>query len=334
MDGVDLGLFDFDRHNTLYYFVLNAQEQIYLRYGGRTAESPTSRLSLESLVVALEKGLEQHRLYQQGRFEEPARAPASYPSEIEGLRESTIRRGRCVECHLIADYRASDQERAGRLNKIETMFASPDLETLGIYLDPSDGVLVSEVEGVAAQAGLLAGDRIVELDGERVLTFGDLQYRYDKLPRDSRVVTFGIERGGRSAEIDLALPPEWWVTDLFFRYWSVEPQLYFSSDRLTADRKASLGLDPDGFACEVRFVERRAAAFGHHDLRPGDIVFAVDGSTANAVTSSCELHLKLETVAGTMALLRILRDGEAIEMPFRSGRQNFRKPAGRSGGAR
>ena len=51
------GLFDFDRHNTLYFFALNTEEQIYLRYGGRTAESPTSRLDLESLVLALEKGL-------------------------------------------------------------------------------------------------------------------------------------------------------------------------------------------------------------------------------------------------------------------------------------
>ena len=41
MDGIDLGLFDYDRHNTLYYFALNADEQIYLRYGGRAAESPT-----------------------------------------------------------------------------------------------------------------------------------------------------------------------------------------------------------------------------------------------------------------------------------------------------
>ena len=64
MDGVDLALFDFDRHNTLYFFALNAEEQIYLRYGGRTAESPTSHLDLESLVLALEKGLAQHRLYQ------------------------------------------------------------------------------------------------------------------------------------------------------------------------------------------------------------------------------------------------------------------------------
>ena len=34
MDGVDIGLFDYDRYNTLYLFLLNAEEQIYIRYGG------------------------------------------------------------------------------------------------------------------------------------------------------------------------------------------------------------------------------------------------------------------------------------------------------------
>ncbi len=60
MDSIDLGLFDFDRHNALYYFVINADEQIYLRYGGRDAESATSYLNLRSLELALEEGLRMH----------------------------------------------------------------------------------------------------------------------------------------------------------------------------------------------------------------------------------------------------------------------------------
>ena len=40
MDDVDIGLFDYDRNNTLYFFALNADEQIYFRYGGRDSQSP------------------------------------------------------------------------------------------------------------------------------------------------------------------------------------------------------------------------------------------------------------------------------------------------------
>ena len=42
MDGIDLGLFDFDRHNAIYYFLLNSDEQIYMRYGGRDSRSADS----------------------------------------------------------------------------------------------------------------------------------------------------------------------------------------------------------------------------------------------------------------------------------------------------
>ncbi len=61
MKGIDIGLFDFDRHNALYYFIMNADEHIYMRYGGRDSESADAYLDLESLEVALEQGLEQGR---------------------------------------------------------------------------------------------------------------------------------------------------------------------------------------------------------------------------------------------------------------------------------
>ena len=41
MDDVDVGLFDRDWNNALYFFVLNADEQIYMRYGGRDSHRPT-----------------------------------------------------------------------------------------------------------------------------------------------------------------------------------------------------------------------------------------------------------------------------------------------------
>ena len=68
MKGIDLGLFDFDRNNALYYFIMNADEDIYMRYGGRDAESADTYLNLESLEVALKLGLEQHQLYREGNI--------------------------------------------------------------------------------------------------------------------------------------------------------------------------------------------------------------------------------------------------------------------------
>ena len=64
MDEVDIGLFDRDWNNTLYFFILNEDEQVYMRYGGRDWASPDTYLNLSSLELALQQGLELHRRYQ------------------------------------------------------------------------------------------------------------------------------------------------------------------------------------------------------------------------------------------------------------------------------
>ena len=60
MQGIDVGHWKYDRHNALYYFILNADEEIYMRYGGRDADSATTYLNLRSLERALQQGLEMH----------------------------------------------------------------------------------------------------------------------------------------------------------------------------------------------------------------------------------------------------------------------------------
>ena len=73
MDAVDVGLFDRDWNNAIYFFMLNADERIYMRYGGRDAASPDTYLNLSSLELALEKGLELHRRYRRGELKKVER---------------------------------------------------------------------------------------------------------------------------------------------------------------------------------------------------------------------------------------------------------------------
>ena len=80
MDDVDIGLFDRDWNNTLYFFILNADEQIYMRYGGRDAASPDTYLNLSSLELALQQGLELHRRYQQGELKKAERPKPLFPA--------------------------------------------------------------------------------------------------------------------------------------------------------------------------------------------------------------------------------------------------------------
>lgn len=325
MDDINIGLFDYDRYNTLYFFALNADEQIYLRYGGRDERSATSYLDLESLELALERGLELHRLYSQGKLPRKARPIARYPHEIPALYERTIQRGRCVECHLIGDLENVQRERDGTLNKIVHLYRAPEIRKIGIGLDVPRGLRVAKAAGSVSDAGMLAGDEIRAVNGVPVWTFGDLQWEYGKVRHTAKDFSLTVERAGERLELLVDLPPFWWHTDLTYRNLSVDPRVYFSSEPLTPKEKKRLGLAPDGFASRVDSIDPITELLGSHELRDGDIVYGVEGEVRDSVANTPDLYIKLRKRAGAELILQVLRDGERMELPLKTERMSFRK---------
>src|SRR5512133_348199 len=227
MDDVDVGLFDRDWNNAIYFFVLNADEQIYMRYGGRESASPDTYNSLDSLRIALEQGLVLHRQYLEGKLPKQDRPKPVFPREMPLLVERTMARRQCVECHLIGDFQNMQRERDGALDKLAHVYRSPDIKTIGITLDVPKGLVVKEAAGAVAAAGMKAGDRIAAWNGDPVWTFGDVQYRYDKVDRRAKNIAITVERDGKPVELTVELPARWWWTDLRFRQSSVDPRVDF-----------------------------------------------------------------------------------------------------------
>jgi hypothetical protein len=325
MTGIDIGLFDYDRHNSIYFFAMNADETIYLRYGGRDAEDSNTYLDLSSLDLALEAGLRQHELYKMGRLMKQVRPEAFFPEQIASLKKHVIDRERCVECHLIGDYLAQDLEKEGKLDKRRILYPSPDLKRLGIFLDVPQGLVIERVQGAAAESGLQAGDSIQSFDQKMVLTFADLQYFWGKLDRDARDVRLGVLREGERKDVLMRLPEEWWYIDTGHRYWTVEPMVYFTSNPLSAGRRNQSGLPADGFAAEVVDVDPLAESLNLHSLRKGDVILSVNGLSRSPWTKRPELFVKLTVRAGDSVKVRILREGREIETEIRTHRQYFRK---------
>ena len=325
MDDVDLGLFDYDRNNALYYFIMNADEQIYMRYGGRDSESQDTYLNLDSLALALKKGLELHRHYQEGELKPRPRPKPVWARDNPLLVERTFARGQCVECHLIGDYQNLMREREGTLDKTASLFRAPDLHTIGIYLDVPKGLVVKEVTGAARSAGLQPGDTVAALNGVTVWTFGDLQYQYDKVNRKATSVALTVNRNGSPALLTIALPKLWWLTDVRWRQSSVDPRVYFEDRPLTEAEKRQYRLRPDGFASMVKYVDAFARMMKSNELKVGDIIVAVDGVDHDEVAPNAELYIKLRKTPGDVVQLDVLRDGARIRMPLRTYRMSFRK---------
>ena len=324
MTGVDIGLFDFDRHNALYYFAMNADERIYLRYGGRDATSPAAYLNLHSLEIALELGLEQHELYKEGMLERQTRPAPFFPRDIPLLKREVLDRRRCVECHLIGDYQTQQLEVDGRLDKLKDMYVSPDIKTVGILLDKPRGLIVKHATGAVEEAGMEPGDLITAINGSPVLTFGDFQYAYDKVPRDASQVQIAVSRSDERKLFAVDLPEEWWLTDLHFRYYSVEPLLYFSTEGLSQEEKKAYGFPAAGFASKVTEVRPQSKAFNLNELQAGDIIYSVGGVEFDKRTQHLETHITLSQKSGERFPVKLLRDGKKLRMNIRSMRQGFR----------
>ena len=324
MDQVDIGLFEHDRHNTLYYYVMNADEQIYMRYGGRDYESPDTYLSLPSLELALAKGLELHA--KRDTLPKPARLAPDFPKNYSLLVERTFARNQCVECHLIGDFQNLHREKDKTLDKMTHLYRSPDIKTIGIFLDVPKGLVVGKVEGAVAAAGMQAGDRIVAVSGTPVYTFADLQHRYDKTDRrTARQVVFTVDRAGQNRDITVQLPPRWWWYDVTYRQSSVDPRLYFGCQPLSAEEKQQRQLNPVGLACKVTRVDTFAVTTKSHSLQIGDIVYAVNGVDHDEFAHTAELYMKLYLTPGDTAKLDVLRGENRIQSTLLSYRLSFRK---------
>lgn len=325
LDRINIGLYDFDRYNTLYFFILNADEQIYLRYGGRDAQSALTYLNLESLELALEQGLKLHRRHQEGRLPARPSPAARYPAEIPALYERTTGAGRCVECHLVGDLENVQRERDGTLDKLLHLHRTPDIKTIGIELDVPQGLRVARATGSVAEAGLRAGDVIREINGAVVWTFGDLQWEYGKVPHSAQRINLAVLRGSERVPLTVSLPALWWYSDLTYRNLSVDPRVYFTAEALSAAEKSELGFDPQGFASRVNSIDALAEMLLSHELRDGDIIYSVDGETADPVTDRVDMFIKLRKDAGSELTLSVLRDGQRIELPLKTARMSFRK---------
>jgi hypothetical protein len=325
MDDVDVGLFERDWNTTLYYFMLNADEQIYMRYGGRDAQSPDTYLNLDSLELALKQGVELHRQYLNGQLKRTERPKSAFPREMPLLVQRTFAQNQCVECHLIGDFQNLQREKDGHLDKLKDLYRSPDIKTLGIHLNAPKGLVVKEALGAAQAANMKAGDRIAALNGTPVWTFGDLQYRYDKVDRHAERIQITVDRDGKATDLSIALPQRWWWTDLRFRQSSVDARLYFEDRPLTQPEKSKLQLKPDGFASEVKYVAEFAKMTKSHDLRVGDIIFGVDGVERDDLANTAELFIKLRKTAGDSVTLDVIREGKRMQMPLKTYRMSFRK---------
>jgi hypothetical protein len=315
IDDSDLNLFAFDFDTTFAVFFLNADEQLYGRFGGRDAKGPETRMSLAGLHYAMEAALAAHG----GAARQPELVLPK-PEKPRFIRDVGAGRrragGRCLHCHQVNEILNADLERTGKWSK-ENLWRYPPPDNLGLVLEIDRGDVVERVEpgSSAARAGLQKGDVVQRLNGLPVHSFADAQYALDRAPATGAIEA-SWRRGDKVLKGELALFEGWRRTDIS---WRASMQKFVPAPRLfgldiSAKEKEALGLSPKQLAFrQHEVVHSQARDAG---IRGGDIILGVDGKKLEMSETDFIYYIRGNYVRGDRVTVNVLRNGERLDLPM------------------
>jgi hypothetical protein len=314
IEGLDLSLFDFDLDLTLMMFFLSADDKVYARYGGRDGHDADNRQSLPGLRYTMESVLAMHR------SENKVFAPrAAATPKFAGMGFGGKGGKGCIHCHQ-AKEREADFKRSGTLNR-DLIYRYPLPDNLGVVLEVNRGNIVKSVKAnsTAAAAGLQTGDRIRDLAGVPIHSFGDAQWALDRA-RKQDTLAVSWQRDDRTLTAKLTPPAGWQKTDLSWRH-SVRrlvPSPRLDGKDLNAEERKTLGLSATQLAYRLRtplHPQARSAGF-----QEGDIILGLENAVLEASMNGFYDHVALNYLVGDRVVVTVLRDGKRLSIPLTFGR--------------
>jgi serine protease Do len=225
-NGLDLSLFQFDTDQSFAVFFLRDDKTIYGRFGTRSHRTEwIGDVSLPGFAAALEGALSIHRSWPaEAEALKAKRGPEPKISRPENL-PSLAAEGRygpklryeadvvqsCIHCHQIGDAIRQDLRDRGQPLPELLLTPYPHPKSLGLILDPKTRGRLSEVqpESIAHQSGFQAGDEIVRMQGQPILSIADIQWVLHQSPATATNVGVEVKRNGTLQAITLALPDGW-----------------------------------------------------------------------------------------------------------------------------
>ena len=332
MNSMDLNLFQFDYDLTFAAFFMNADKTIYGRYGTRSDRKAVRDISMQGFGGAMKAALEIHRGYpanreslagKQGKKPRYAK-PEQYPS-LRRFKATLDYKGQvarsCLHCHQIVG-----AERMVYRSRKETfprkiLFPWPMPDTIGLQMDPASPATVKAVspDSPSAAAGLKAGDAIVSLNGQPILSTADIQWVLHHTG-DTGQVKAAVRRGGGERQVTLALPSGWRTKgDITWRTstWDLRRMVggVLLKD-LTDEERKQAGLGTAGLALKIAHLGR----YGQHGaalragFRKNDVFTAFDGEKKRATETEFLMYALDAMKPGMKMPVTVLRGKKEMSL--------------------
>lgn len=335
-NGLDLALFQFDTDQSFAAFMLNADGTIYGRFGTRSHRTYWSDdVSIDGLAKALEGALALHAKHPANRQELSAKkgppvefaTPESFPEYREKYSSKLDYEGKlaqsCIHCHQIGDAaRERLRERPEPIPE-QILFSYPHPKTIGLILDPRERATVSRVEPKtpAAAAGFEAGDVLLALEGQPLLSIADVQWVLHHASATGASLAADVRRGADTKHLTLALPKGWRRgEDLSWRAstWGLRKMATGGMllESLSAEERDAAGIPAGSMALRAKHV----GEFGEHAVAKkagfvkGDIITRFDGQSNLARETDLIAYALERHRPGDKVLVDVLRSGQKIEL--------------------
>jgi serine protease Do len=301
---LDLALFQYDFDMSWASMFLNADGTIYGRYGSRNSSGKGSDeiLSAGAFAKAAQRVLTLHKAYPANKQQLAAKTGAEpeydVPTQIPGLTDKPAAasvRQECIHCHMVKEFALRAKWEAGKLTA-KDLFVYPMPQRIGLTMSQDDDLKVQRVEegSAADEAGIEAGDTLVSLGGQPLVSMADVQWVLTHTPDESKVPV-KLSRGGQTEERTLELSGDWKKSDIGWRassWYALRQGVKF--EPLPAADKKSRGIAEDELALVVKgLFGKGGPKVQQAGLKMNDLIVAIDGKTDAISESDFLVYLRL-----------------------------------------
>jgi len=340
---LDLTQFQFDTDQSFAVFLMNADGTVYGRFGTRSDQVQWAEdVSIAGLARALERGLALHADYPRNR--ETLAGKQGRPPAVRFPEELPLYRGKygprldyegdvvksCIHCHMVGEGQRHAAWKPGTPLAAETLFPYPHPKATGLILDPQASATVTRViAGTSAErAGFQAGDKLLTLAGQPLLSIADVQWVLQQVPASGGRLAVRIERQGAPQDLDWTLEPGWRLRDdIAWRASTWELRRIglggMFLKEIDAERRKELALPGDLAGLYVQHVGQYAP----HDrakragVVQGDVLLSFDGHDEFTRETDLLVHALNVAPRDRPVRLRLWRKGQIHEVELAPARE-------------
>ncbi len=331
---LDLSLFQFDYDLSFSAMFLNGDGTIYGRFGSWAHQEDAQNKATNSMKEALEAVLSLHQGYPDNGSslsgKKPTPLPYKTPVDIPGLSgkygPDLNWNGKvvqsCVHCHQVGDAIRLDYRNRKMPIPDQWLFPFPQPEVIGLHLAEDARAKVKSVDrdSLAAAAGFKAGDEILTVKGQPLISIADFSWvLHNSKSGDS--LKAEVLRQGKKGELTISLTGKWRENPDHTQRVGTWPLRGIALggmklSEVSDDDRSRRGLSKDQMALLVEHVGKygKHAAAHKAGVKENDIIVACDNITERLTEKQLIARIVEQKFPGDKVKLTVRRSGKESEI--------------------